>query len=371
MKEELLELFIKQYIESSEGPLLSFTWHGGEPCLAGLDFFRMAVELQKKHLPGGWKCHNNLQTNGLLLDENWCSFLAKENFDVGLSIDGTMEIHDKHRKDNAGGSSFNKVIKSLELLLSHGVNADILCTVNNDTVKRPLDVYRSLKKLGTGWIQFIPIVRYMDGKPDLYTVSGMDYGNFLSSIFDEWVTKDLGTFNVQLFAESMRVLSGGEASLCWMRKECGRALILEKDGAVYSCDHYVRDDYRLGNIMESHLGELCNSAFQINFGEEKNSLLPEDCKSCNHLNLCRGGCPKDRHVEGLNHLCEGYKRFFSHAKPAMEYVIKLGQLGLSKEEIMDDLKKQLKNIWKGIGRNDPCPCGSGRKAKNCCWDLRT
>ena len=370
MSYELLEIFIRQYIEASPGPVLSFTWHGGEPSLAGLDFYRRAVELQKKYLPEGWTCWNNLQTNGLLLDHDFCSFLKEENFDLGLSVDGTIEIHDKHRKDNRGLGTYEKVLSIVELLKSHGIKPDILCTVNSDTVKRPLDVYNALKKLDTHWIQFIPIVNYVNGEISSHSVKGIDYGNFLCKIFDHWLTQDLDSLDVQLFAESLRVAAGFPASLCWMSNVCGRALILEKDGSIYSCDHYVREDYKLGNIFDKHLAEMADSDFQIKFGDGKKNDLHEQCRSCPNLKLCNGGCPKDRSSSGLNYLCEGYMRFFSHALPALEHVVSLRSQGFSSADIMGNINAQLKNIWKGIGRNDPCPCGSGLKAKNCCWDLQ-
>jgi uncharacterized protein len=202
------------------------------------------------------------------------------------------------------------------------------------------------------------------------------YGEFLCAVFDEWLLHDLGRLEVQLFAETLRVWAGGSASLCWMSPVCGRVLIVERDGGVYSCDHYVADEYRIGDIMASHLGELADSPAQLRFGEDKRRGLPAQCRRCPWLTACNGGCPKDRSAlsedgePGLNHLCAGLSRFFSYARPAAELVSALTRRGLNPEAIMADLRGRLAALWKGIGRNDPCPCGSGRKAKQCCWARR-
>ncbi len=382
MPDELLERFIRQYIESSPGPVVSFTWHGGEPALAGLDFYQRAVDLQKQYLPQGWNCWNNLQTNGTLLDDEWCAFLAKERFDVGLSVDGTEWLHDKYRKDRQGNGSYQRAIAAVRRLRSHGLQPDLLCTVTADAAQRPLDVYRALRELDTGWIQFIPIVRRdlragaAPGEVTPDSVSGRLYGEFLRAVFDEWILHDLGRLDVQLFAETMRVWAGGSASLCWMSPVCGRVLIVERDGGVYSCDHYVRDEYRIGDINAARLGDLADSPAQRRFGEDKRTGLPAQCRRCPWLAACNGGCPKDRFAQsedgepGLNHLCEGLRHFFSYARPAADLVAALGKRGLTPEAIMADLRDRLSALWKGVSRNDPCPCGSGRKAKHCCWAKR-
>ena len=382
MTDGLLARFIQQYIESSQGPVVRFTWHGGEPTLAGLDFYRRAVELQKRHLPQGWTCWNNLQTNGTLLDDAWCAFLAEERFDVGLSLDGTEWLHDKYRKDHKGGGSYRQAVAAVRRLQSHGIQPDLLCTVTADTAKRPLDVYRALRELGTGWIQFIPIVRRELREPITHggvtadSVSGRMYGDFLCAVFDEWILNDLGRLDVQLFAETMRVWAGGSASLCWMAPVCGRVLIVEHDGGVYSCDHYVADEYRIGDINASHLGDLADLPAQRRFGENKRAGLPGQCRRCPWLSVCSGGCPKDRFAlsedgeMGLNHLCEGLGHFFSYVQPAVNLVTALTKRGLAPEAIMASLRERLLALWKGVGRNDPCPCGSGRKAKHCCWAKR-
>jgi len=377
MSDATLEAFIRQYMETSPGPIVQFVWHGGEPTLAGLDFYRTAVELQKRYLPQGWTCWNNLQTNGILLDDEWCAFLAEARFDVGLSIDGTQWLHDMYRKDHLGRGTYELAVAALRRLQAHGIQPDLLCTVTSAVAQEPIAVYRALRNLGTGWIQFIPIVRRTpDGQVTAESVSGEAYGRFLCTVFDEWLYHDLGNLNVQLFAETSLVLSGGVATLCWMAPTCGRVPIVEHDGSVYSCDHFVTPEYRIGNLSTSSLGELVDSPTQRRFGEEKRARLPKQCRSCPWLSLCNGGCPKDRILTthdgepGLNYLCSGLKRFFAHAEKPLRQVIELRRKRARPEAIMAQLRASALARWKGVGRNDPCPCGSGRKAKDCCWYQR-
>ena len=345
MADELLELFIRQYIEASAGPEVQIVWHGGEPTLAGLDFFRRVVELQKRYLPEGWSCRNNLQTNGVLLDEKWAAFIAEARFDVGLSIDGVESLHDQYRKDYGGKGSYKNAIAANRRLQAHGVQPDLLCTVNSSTAKEPLAVYRALRELDTGWIQFIPVVRRdSEGNlsPDSVTADG--YGDFLKLIFDEWALHDIGRLDVQLFAEAARVWSGAAAGLCWMAPSCGRALIVEMDGAVYSCDHYVYPKYRIGDIKTCHLRDLVELPVQISFGDNKRKL-PEECLTCPWLSVCNGGCPKDRFAaeEGggppLNHLCAGLRSFFAHAHPIAMQILRLARSGLSPAAIMREIRR--------------------------------
>ena len=377
MKPELLERFIRQYIEGNTGPVVSFTWHGGEPTLAGLDFFRLAVELQKKYLPDGWECWNNIQTNGLLLDEQWCDFLAENHFDVGLSIDGARLVHDKYRHDAGGGPTYDRVAAAAERLTKRGIKPDLLCTVTSDSARDPISVYRGLKELNTGWMQFIPIVRWEeDGSvtPDSVTPEG--YGRFLSDIFDQWIMYDIGRTQVQLFAETAGVLSGRSPGLCWMAPECGRVLIVEKDGSVYSCDHFVDKEHLLGNISQDELCDLVELPEQVKFGKGKRENLTRQCKECRWLPMCGGGCPKDRYAEskygesGQYYLCAGLDMFFSDSVPKLDRLIAMRRSGKNYNEIMEEFRRQERERWAGIGRNDPCPCGSGKKAKNCCWYKR-
>lgn len=377
MPDSLLETYVRQYIEASPGPVVPFTWHGGEPTLAGLDFYRSAVRLQHRYLPPGWSCWNNLQTNGILLDDEWCSFLAEAKFDVGLSIDGTAGVHDEYRRDQGGRGSYERVVAAVRRLQAHGIQPDLLCTVTSRAAAEPLAVYRALRDLNTGWIQFIPIVRReVDGQVTADSVTSEAYGNFLCTVFDEWVNCDLGRLEMQLVAETAMVWSGGAASLCWMAPTCGRVVVVEQDGGVYACDHFVSPDYRLGDLATSSLIELVDSTAQRRFGNDKRDRLPQRCRACPWLAACNGGCPKDRFAlgengePGLNYLCGGLRQFFAHAEPQLRQIVDLRKRGASPEAIRAALLAESQIRWRGVGRNDPCPCGSGRKAKHCCWSKR-
>ncbi len=337
----ILEKLIRQYIEASPGPVVSFTWHGGEPTLAGMDFYKKALELEHRYLPSGWQVWNNLQTNGILLNDAWCRFLKENHFDVGLSIDGSEAVHDANRRDRGGNPTYEKVFRAAERLKHAGILPDLLCTVNSATLKDPIGVYESLRRLGTGWIQFIPIVVRMDDgsmAPESVTPDG--YGEFLCKVFDQWVQNDLGKLDVQLFAETARVMAGGEASVCYMAPVCGRVLIVEEDGAVYSCDHFVDSDHRIGNIQQGNLGTMVDSEQQTQFGSQKLNALTEQCKSCPWLQFCRGGCLKDRFAfsrdgeAGQSYLCRGLEMFFEHASEPLSRMIALSREGKNAQEIM-------------------------------------
>ncbi len=337
----LLEKIIKETIAASDGPVVSFVWHGGEPTLAGLDFYKRAVEFELKYLPKGWQVWNNLQTNGLALDEKWCAFVAKAKFDVGLSVDGGKETHDSNRKDVSGNDTYEKIAKNVALLRKYSINYDLLCTVNSVTAKDPVGVYNSLKNLGSGWIQFIPILNPIkaDGKVT-YTeesVTPAEYGSFLNAVFDEWIRNDLGKLDVQLFAETAKQLAGGQSSLCTLSPTCGAALIAEEDGGIYSCDHFVDDAHRLGYLKDASFKDLIESDAQRKFGLSKKDALCEDCKKCQYLNLCNGGCLKDR-INGKNALCEAYKAFYDHSVPILKHIMELSSKGLSPEKIMDEMR---------------------------------
>lgn len=377
MPADLLETYVRQYIEASPGPEVHFIWHGGEPALAGLDFYQRAVQLQQRYLPPGWTGWNNLQTNGTLLDEKWCSFLAEARFEVGLSIDGTRWLHDAYRKDRRGRGTYEQAVAATRRLQAHGIQPDLLCTVTAAVAEEPASVYRALRGLGTGWFQFIPIVRRgPDGRVTPESVAPEAYGRFLCAVFDQWVHHDLGRLNVQLIAETSLVWAGGTANVCWMAPTCGRVLVVEHDGAVYACDHFVTPEHRIGGLDSSHLGALVDAPIQRRFGAAKQDQLPARCRSCPWLTVCNGGCPKDRFAltedgePGLNYLCDGLRRFFAHAEQPLRHVIERLRRGILPEAIMAELRAQSMVRWRGVGRNDPCPCGSGRKAKQCCWSQR-
>ena len=342
----LLEKLIRQTIDASPGPVVSFTWHGGEPTLAGMDFYKKALELERKYLPRGWEAWNNLQTNGLLLNEGWCRFLKENRFDVGLSIDGPAPVHDKNRRFLNGAGTFERVRASIRRLRDAGLEPDLLCTVNDVSQEAPLEVYRALRETGCGWVQFIPVV-LRDGSEGILpgSVTPEGYGSFLTAVFDEWVTHDLGVLDVQLFAEMARVLAGGEASLCWMSPVCGHVLIAEEDGAVYSCDHFVDPEHRLGSLREGSLARMAGSAFQRAFGLAKRDTLTGECRACPWLRFCNGGCPKDRFglsaegQPGQYWLCPGLKTFFAHAQPILEKVMAMSAQGKKPPETMAVLNR--------------------------------
>ena len=352
MSRAVLESMIKQLIASSPVPTVSIVWHGGEPTLAGLDFYREVMAIEKKYLPQGWQIWNNLQTNGLLIDEAWCDFLRENRWDVGVSIDGTKAAHDAYRhfpestrgvlasgsmissrigtarsgssaapaKNNAS-SAWERTAGSIRMLKAAGVPVDLLCTVNAETAQDPEGVYDTLKGFDTGWMQFIPVVVRQNGL-SAESVTPAQYGDFLCRVFDRWLScRDVGRVHIQLFDETARVWRGGKPSLCWMQETCGRALIVEKDGSVYSCDHFVDPQHRLGDIRETDLGGLAASPAQLAFGQSKHDALCDECRACRWLSVCGGGCPKDRIATDGGQpkylLCEGLKMFFEHAHAAM------------------------------------------------------
>lgn len=385
MDERVLDVFIRDYIAAQDAPTVGFVWQGGEPTLIGLDFFRRAVELQRRYA-GGKRIENALQTNGVLLDDEWGAFLAREGFLVGLSIDGPRALHDRHRVDRGGQPTFDRVIKGLEVLRNHGVAFNTLTAVHRQNAKAPLDVYRFLKDAGSAYQQFIPIVERLDGPGHLalpgvsgagrvssWAVEAADWGNFLCAIFDEWVRHDVGRVFVQLFDIALESWYTGESSLCIFRPTCGRALAVEHNGDLYPCDHYVFPEYRLGNLTETPVEGLVESPAQTAFGDAKRDTLPAYCRNCEVLFACHGECPKNRFIDspdgepGLNYLCAGFRRFFTHVAPAMQFMA--GELARERPpaNVMAWARDRDRAAASAAaGRNEPCPCGSGRKFKRCC-----
>jgi uncharacterized protein len=380
MNPRVLEAYIGAYIAASPGPLVHFVWHGGEPVMAGIDFYRQALELQAHYLPEGWRCLNTLQTNATLLDDAWGAFLAANGFLVGVSLDGPAHLHDRGRTDLRGRPSHERVLRGLRVLRDHGVDPDILCSVHARNAPHPLEVYRFFLDLGVTWIQFIPVVRRDDIRgPDPWTVRPEVLGEFLCTVFDEWVRYDVGRLGVQNFLEPVLVAAGQPANLCVMGETCGRALALEHDGSVYACDHFVDAGHRLGAVPADDLGALLESADQLSFGRAKRETLPEVCVSCPVLGYCRGGCPKDRFPStrggdpGPNYLCAGYRRFYEHARPYVERMSSLARSGRATTAIMGELEaaeSDERRQWWATPRNAPCPCGSGIKYKRCCLGRR-
>ncbi len=376
MTDEVMDAFVRQTIEAQRVPFVTLAWQGGEPTLMGLDFFRRALEVEREALPPGWQVERTIQTNGTLLDEEWAAFLAENNVLVGLSLDGPRELHDAYRHDGAGRPVFDKVEAAARLLQKHGAEFNVLCTVNAANENHPLEVYRYFRdELGARYLQFIPIVEVAippgDGVAGTVTdrsVSNVGYGEFLSAIFDEWVRNDVGEMFVQFFDGVLAAYLRGYSSLCILRPTCGEGVALEFNGDVYSCDHFVDPPYLLGNIMETPIGDLVRSEKQRAFGDAKRDTLPRYCRECEFVFACNGECPKNRILltpdgePGLNWLCEGLKRFFAHTDRRMKMLAALLDDGRDASDIMALLAEEAAHT----GRNDPCPCGSGRKYKACC-----
>ncbi len=337
MADEVLEEFTRSYIRSQSGPEITFGWQGGEPTLMDLEFFERAVAAQRHHAPPGVRILNTLQTNGRHFTEEWCRFLRGNGFLVGISIDGPEHLHDVYRVDRGGNPSFRSTMEGLALLKAHGVEFNVLTTVHAVNAGHPLEVYRFLREeVETRFIQFIPIVERDAAGIDVVSdrsITGVKYGEFLVQVFDEWVRHDVGTVFVQLFDVALAAWVGMPPPLCIFQEECGGALAMEHNGDLYSCDHFVFPDHHLGNVLETPLDQLVRDDRQRAFGEAKRTSLPEYCRQCEVKFVCNGGCPKDRLIEtpdgepGLNYLCAGYRRFFNHVRPAMEYM--MAQLGKS------------------------------------------
>jgi uncharacterized protein len=343
MAPDILERYVRQYIEAQPFDEVHFAWQGGEPTLLGVEFFRQIVALQQKYT-GGKTIHNALQTNGTVIDDEWARFLAENRFLVGISIDGPRELHDFYRVDKGGAPTFDRVMRGLNKLKEHGVEFNTLTVVNRQNSQFPLEVYRFLKEAGSGFMQFIPVVERetpspkadglvlikprFDGPAEVtdWSVEPLAYGRFLAAIFDEWVKQDVARIFVQQFDVALESWMGMEASLCVFRKTCGSALAMEHAGDLYSCDHYVYPENRLGNIMEQTLAQMAGSAQQKKFGQDKLDSLPRMCRECDVRFACNGECPKHRFLStpdgepGLNYLCAGYKHFFHHIDPYMRFM---------------------------------------------------
>ena len=339
MSEELLERFVKDYIEAQTMNEVVFTWHGGEPTLRPLSFYQKAVELQKKYA-GGRIIHNSLQTNGTLLTDEWCRFLKANNWLVGISIDGPEAFHDRYRRDSQGRPSWQKVMEGIQLLQHYGVEWNAMAVVNRYNANHPQAFYRFFKSIGCQYIQFTPIVernvQHADGRhlasindaTDApvtdFSVTPEQWGSFLCGLFDEWVKQDIGRVFVQIFDSMLANWVGVAPGSCIYAKECGHAGVMEYNGDVYSCDHFVFPQYKLGNINEHTLIEMLYGEKQRRFSQLKYNKLPRQCKECRWAFACHGECPKNRFVNdrygnpGLNYLCTGYRRFFEHIAPTMD-----------------------------------------------------
>jgi len=336
MPDDLLEAYIVQHIEAAPDEIIRFSWHGGEPTVLGLDFFRKITALQGKHRPSRRTIANGLQTNGVLLDEEWGRFLAAEGFAVGLSLDGPPDMHDPYRVGKDGRPTHERAMRGYELLRKHGVPADILCVVNAANVRFPADVYRFFKRIGAPYVSFLPMVwPPTDIRPEAgpESVPADAWGDFLCAVFDEWVSGDIGRIKVQIFEEAARTAFNQEHSLCIFRPVCGDVPVVEHNGDFYSCDHFVDAEHRIGNILETPLSDLLESPAQRAFGQAKLKTLPRTCLNCEVRDMCNGECPKNRFLrtadgeEGMNVLCSGYRRFFNHCRPFVDEVAAAWRLG--------------------------------------------
>ena len=374
MSDEVLEAYLQQLIEAHQTHSVTVAWQGGEPTLMGLDFYRKAVSLQNKYRKPGMTFENTLQTNGTLLDDDWCRFLKENNFLVGISLDGPGELHDICRKDKRGQGTFDKVTAGLRLLRKYGVDYNILATVNRFNAGYPLDIYRFFRDdLGAQYIQFIPIVEKSDipvfrngDQETAYSVLPDQWGRFLIAIFDEWVRRDVGRTFVLNFDGTLAGWLNRAGTLCIFGHTCGLGLALEHNGDLYSCDHFVDPEHKLGNILETPLFDMVTSERQIKFGNDKRESLSDYCHKCEYLFICNGECPKNRFCEapdsqmGLNYLCSGYRAFFKHTELHMKIMASLLSHNRPAADVMPLLAR-----FAHTGRNQPCPCGSGQKFKKC------
>ena len=343
MSEELLEKFVEEYISCQTTGELLFTWHGGETLMRPISFYKKAVEFQRRYACGR-RIDNSIQTNGTLLTDEWCRFFKENDFLVGISIDGPQEFHDEYRKNKQGGSSFLKTMRGIELLKKHGVEYNGMTVVNDYNSEYPLECYNFFKEIDCRYIQFTPVVERLrtragstwltdpaqQGNSDAilapFSADSGKWGDFLCAVFDEWVKKDVGTYYIQLFDSTLANWVGEQPGVCTLARTCGHAGVMEFNGDVYACDHYVFPQYKLGNIYTKTLVEMMYSPEQTKFGNDKQATLPKQCQTCEFVFACNGECPKNRFIytadgePGLNYLCEGYKKFFMHVAPYMDFM---------------------------------------------------
>lgn len=358
MDDETLEQFVKQQIAAQSGPEVHFAWQGGEPTLMGIDFYKKAIEFVNKYA-NGKTVHHAFQTNGILLNDKWCEFFKEHNFLIGISIDGPKEMHDAYRVSRSGKGTHSKVMKGVRMLQKHDIPFNTLTVVNDLNSQHPREVYHFLKKIGSTFMQFIPLVECeatnvgenelklvhpdqpVEAKVTDWSVRSLQFGKFLSEIFDDWIKKDVGQIFVQTFDSTLANWLGQPGAVCIFSETCGNALALEANGDLYSCDHYVYPEYKLGNIHEIDIVDLNTSEKAIQFGQDKKERLTPDCKECKFQFTCHGGCPKHRfdmspkQFPHHNYLCKGYYHFFEHTAPYMATMRKLLLENRSAVEIMD------------------------------------
>lgn len=404
MSDETLEQFVKHYIEDHP-PMtkeIQFAWQGGEPTLMGIDFFKRAIELQKKYAKPGSNITNSMQTNATLLDDEWGAFLKENNFLIGVSVDGPKEIHDKFRYYKSKKGSFDMVKRGIDILIKHKVEFNTLTVVHRFNADYAKEIYDFLKEIGSTFFQFIPIVEHNYTEHGGKNVIGAhnspgkkyelmegvnlgerslrpeQWGKFLNTIFDRWLEcEDIGKIYVQHFDLMVGMAYGMPSSLCVHGKTCGTAVAIEHNGDLYSCDHFVQDGYKIGNLNQDDCNKAIFGEKQKKFGNDKYDTLPKECLDCNYLNYCYGACPKDRILktstgeDGLHYLCKGYKDFYRHTVPTfqkMAQCLKMRMPATEYKNIDSIMKRQQESYEKmqSVNRNMPCPCGSGKKHKHCC-----
>jgi uncharacterized protein len=371
MPDDLLERYIIQHIAASTEDYILFSWHGGEPMLAGLNFFRKIVEIQQRQKPPGKRIINGIQTNGTLIDESWAHFFADQQFIVGISIDGPDDMHNHYRVTKALQPTYEKVLQGYTILQQYKIPCEILCVVNAYNVQFPAQVYRYFKQLNAEYLTFLPLVIRPSGKMNTlcdHSVPALAFGDFLCTIFDEWKSEDIGRIKIQIVEEATRTAFNQDHTLCIFKKNCGGVPVIEHNGDFYSCDHFVGQKHYIGNILETPLVNLLESQQQIGFGRAKLNTLPDYCLQCEVRDMCNGECPKNRFIQtpdgeqGLNYLCAGYKRFFTHCKPFVDQVAVQWQQQMQAQKIAHT-KDSPNHSNEKINRNAPCPCGSGKKFK--------
>jgi uncharacterized protein len=334
MSDETLELYIRQLIDATTEQFITFSWHGGEPLLAGIEFYEKALEFQSIYKPEGKIILNGIQTNCTLITEKWCEFFSANNFAVGVSIDGPEVFHNRNRVTKNGDPTWHSVVRGILLLERYGIVPELLCVVNSENVYHPAEVYKFLKSLGVSNITFLPLVERLPGSDNVTSrsVPSDDFGTFLCKIFDDWSENDIGEVKVQLFEEALRTAFNQPHTLCVFKENCGGVPVIEHDGDFYSCDHYVNREHLLGNIHDASIAKMLDSERQSEFGFRK-SKLPSYCKTCDVVSLCNGECPRNRFIlapdgeYGLNYLCEGYRKFFRHCRPFIDAVSEVYKAG--------------------------------------------
>ena len=376
MKLDTLETYVRQYIESQpEGTLeVNFAWQGGEPTLLGVDFFRKAVEFQQKYTRKGMSISNAFQTNGILLDDEWGRFLHENEFLVGLSVDGPEHLHNRYRVDKGGQGTFKRVMRGLEALQRNNVEYNTLTVVQASNCEHPEEVYDFLISIGSTYQQFIPIVEVLGPEQvSERSVPAKKWGSFLNGIFDRWVAQNhIGKIFLQHFDMMLGIAVGHGSSLCVHSETCGRAMAVEHNGDLFSCDHFVNWEDQLGNITELPISEMVDGPKQTEFGLNKRDLLPKMCRECEYLNYCWGGCPAHRNIKtpdgepGLNFLCQGYMRFYSHTIPYFKAMAECLRRQRPASEFKRFMKGSRFKMSQKVDRNALCPCGSGKKYKKCC-----